>query len=130
MSLWSLLRRRLRGEAPSLWIEVDELARALAPPGRMAVIDVRGPDEFIGPLGHIASAMNVPVGELGDRLGEIDALKAQPVTLVCRTDKRSANAAAVLRDAGFRDVRVLRGGMERWNRDGLPVEDRTSTSQA
>lgn len=33
------------------------------------------------------------------------------------TDKCSANAAAILRDAGFRDVHVLRGGMEQWNAD-------------
>jgi len=113
--------RRLRGEAPSPWIEVDELARRLS---RMTVIDVRGPDEFTGPLGHIARAINLPVGDLGGRLAEIDALKVQPIALVCRTDKRSSNAAFTLRDAGFRDVHVLRGGMERWNREGLPVEGR------
>jgi rhodanese-related sulfurtransferase len=124
MSVWSFLRRRLRGEAASSWIEVDVLARRLAEPGRMAVIDVRGRDEFTGPLGHIAGAVNLPVGELGGRLAELAAFKTQPLTLVCRTDKRSASAAALLRDAGFRDVRVLRGGMERWNRDGLPVEGR------
>ena len=45
---------------------------------------------------------------------EIKALKDRPITLVCRTDKRSASAAAILREAGFRDVRVLRGGMEQW----------------
>ncbi len=46
----------------------------------------------------------------------------EPVILVCRTDKRSANAAKLLHEAGFRDVHVLRGGMERWNQNGLPVE--------
>jgi rhodanese-related sulfurtransferase len=46
------------------------------------------------------------------------------VVTVCRTDKRSASAAAVLRDAGF-DPDVLRGGMEAWNKALLPVERRT-----
>src|SRR6516165_11195126 len=59
------------------------------------------------------------------RLAEINALKDRPVILVCRTDKRSATAAALLRDAGFRDVEVLRGGMERWNQKGLPVDRHT-----
>jgi rhodanese-related sulfurtransferase len=80
---------------------------------------VRGADEFAGPLGHIAGASNLPVGELPDRLTQINALKDKPIILVCRTDKRSANAAALLRDAGFRDVRVLRGGMERWRALGF-----------
>jgi rhodanese-related sulfurtransferase len=88
------------------------------------VIDVRGPDEFTGPLGHIADASNTPVAELPQRLMEISSLKNRPVILVCRTDKRSATAATLLRDAGFRDVGALRGGMEEWNRKGLPVDIR------
>jgi len=84
------------------------------------VIDVRGPDEFTGPLGHIADASNMPVGELSKRL--VAALKDRPVVLVCRTDTRSATAAMLLGDAGFRDVGVLRGGMEQWNQKGLPIE--------
>ena len=83
-----------------------------------AVIDVRGPDEFTGPLGHIPHALNLPVGELPDRLTEIKIAKDRPIILVCRTDKRSAKGGGMLRDAGFRDVRVLRGGMEQWNSRG------------
>jgi len=116
------LVRRLRGQQQPQWIEVDELASRLKESPGIAVIDVRGPDEFTGPLGHIADASSIPVGELPQRLMEIDALKDQPVILVCRTDKRSAAAAALLRDAGFRNVEVLRGGMEQWNQKGLPVD--------
>ena len=85
------------------------------------MIDVRRPDEFDGPLGHIAGAKNLPVGDLPGRLIEIEAVKDEPIVLVCQMDKRSANAAALLREAGFRDVRVLRGGMERWQRTNLQV---------
>jgi rhodanese-related sulfurtransferase len=35
---------------------------------------------------------------------------------VCRTDKRSAKAASVLRAAAIQNVFVLRGGVEEWNR--------------
>jgi uncharacterized membrane protein YdjX (TVP38/TMEM64 family)/rhodanese-related sulfurtransferase len=116
------LLRRLRGQERPRWVAVGELANRLKVAPGIAVIDVRGPDEFMGPLGHIADASNMPVGELPKRLVEIDALKDRPVVLVCRTDKRSATAAMLLRDAGFRDVGVLRGGMEQWNQKGLPVE--------
>src|SRR5215469_16139763 len=118
------LMRRLRSQKQPQWIEVDGLASRLKGGPGIAVIDVRGPDEFTGPLGHIADASNMPVGEIRRRLVEIDALKDRPVVLVCRTDKRSATAATLLRDVGFRDVGVLRGGMERWNQKGLPVERR------
>jgi uncharacterized membrane protein YdjX (TVP38/TMEM64 family)/rhodanese-related sulfurtransferase len=115
------LVRAIRGDGARRWIEVNGLSARLKDDG-IIVIDVRGPDEFDGPLGHIAQAKNLPVGELANRLTEIEALKSDPVILVCRTDKRSTKAAALLRDEGFRDVRVLRGGMEQWNRIGLPVE--------
>ncbi len=112
------------------WIEPGSLAERLGRDPKPVIVDVRGADEFYGPLGHIANALNLPVGELPHRLMEINALKDKPVILVCRTDKRSANAAALLSDAGFRDARVLQGGMERWNQNGLPVEGRTALRQA
>ncbi|MBC7103330.1 MAG: rhodanese-like domain-containing protein [Parvibaculum sp.] len=56
-------------------------------------------------------APNIPVGELPQRLMEINALKDKPVILVRWTDKRSANGAALFRDVGFRNLRVQRGGM-------------------
>ncbi|TBR27499.1 MAG: rhodanese-like domain-containing protein [Reyranella sp.] len=124
------LMRRLRGGEAPRWIDEDELASRLEEAGGIAVIDVRMPDEFTGPLGHIAGSSNMPIGELPERLSEIKALKDIPVILVCWTDKRSANAAALLQGAGFRDVWVLRGGMERWNRSGRPVDGRAAVASA
>lgn len=108
------LARRPHSRPSDDWIEAEELAARLGD-GNIAVIDVRGPDEFVGPLGHIAGARNLPLAELAGRPDALAALRDQPVVLVCRTDKRSATAAQTLRGHGFRQVRVLRGGMERWN---------------
>jgi uncharacterized membrane protein YdjX (TVP38/TMEM64 family)/rhodanese-related sulfurtransferase len=113
---------RMRGSFA--WIEGNALKRRLDDSEAVTVIDVRGPDEFIGPLGHIASARNIPVAELDTRLADLAGLKQAPIILVCRTDKRSAKAARALRAAGFTQVSVLRGGMEQWNDADLPVEDR------
>ena len=118
------LLRRFRSEGTVRWIEVGELAPRLAGLDAIAVIDVRGPDEFSGPLGHIASARNVPLQELPRRVAEFRSLIDTPVVLVCKTDKRSASAAVMLDAAGFQDVFVLRGGMVRWNEAGFPVADR------
>ena len=108
------LVRRLRPR-PLRWIKAEEL-RALQGSARAPVVlDVRGPDEFIGPLGHLPGAMNAPLGQLPSRFGALDAARRQPVVVVCRTDKRSAKAAALLDAAGFGDVRVLSGGMEAWH---------------
>jgi uncharacterized membrane protein YdjX (TVP38/TMEM64 family)/rhodanese-related sulfurtransferase len=114
MAFLPQLIRRLRDKGAD-WIEVHELSNRLKSGRDVAVIDVRGPDEFSGPLGHIAAASNMPVGELPERLPEITGLGT-----------RSAAAAALLREAGLRDVNVLRGGMEGWNQRGLPVDGRYS----
>ena len=109
---------------PFKWIEAEELKRRLDSGEAVTVVDVRGPDEFTGSFGHIASARNIPVAELGGRLAELAGLERAPVVLVCRTDKRSAAAARTLGAAGFTRVTVLRRGMEQWSETGLPVEGR------
>jgi uncharacterized membrane protein YdjX (TVP38/TMEM64 family)/rhodanese-related sulfurtransferase len=120
--------RRMRG-SKFQWIDGHTLSDRLGV-GGVTVIDVRGPDEFDGALGHIASSLNLPLSELPDRLTEIKASQDRPVILVCKTDKRSASAAVIFSGAGFGDLSVLRGGMEQWNRDGLPVENGSSVELA
>ena len=80
---------------------------------RPLILDVRGPDEFDGPLGHIDGARNVPLPELPRHVAEIGR-ETGPIVIVCLTDKRSSQAAASLAEAGIRDVAVLRGGMRAW----------------
>jgi rhodanese-related sulfurtransferase len=85
---------------------------------------VRGPDEFDGPLGHIPGARNIVLSELSSELPSLSVLKETPLVVVCKTDKRSAKAAQLLKDAGFQQISVLKGGMESWQRSGCPVERR------
>ena len=81
------------------------------------VIDVRERDEWTGPLGHIAQAQLIPLGELAARTTEID--RGRPVVMVCRSGARSAQAVAILQRAGFTRVANLAGGMMRWREAGL-----------
>jgi rhodanese-related sulfurtransferase len=96
------------------WVEVDGLRQALTGEAAPLVVDVRGADEFDGPLGHIAGARNIPLPELAAHEDEI-AAAGRLVVCVCLTDKRSAAAAAQLAAAGLGDVAVLRGGMKAWH---------------
>lgn len=109
---------RLR-TADNTWIEVDELRQNMTGAKSPLIVDVRGPDEFNGPLGHIKGALNIPLAELPLRLTEINATERQTVIMVCKTDKRSAQAASILEQAGQQRPRVLRGGMEAWNRSSI-----------
>jgi rhodanese-related sulfurtransferase len=101
-------------------MEADALKAALDRGDRILVVDVREPGEFDGPLGHIAGARNIPLASLDGQLDDLRAARDRPITLVCKTDRRSAAAAEQLVAAGFPNVSVLRQGMERWDRLGFP----------
>jgi rhodanese-related sulfurtransferase len=80
------------------------------------VLDVREPVELAE--GRIAGSLNIPLGDLPARLGELDP--ARPIITVCRSGGRSSRAAQLLSVAGF-DVADLGGGMTQWTSEGRPV---------
>jgi glyoxylase-like metal-dependent hydrolase (beta-lactamase superfamily II)/rhodanese-related sulfurtransferase len=84
------------------------------------VIDVREPDEFTGPLGHVPGAQLVPLGMLSTRSAELS--KAKPIVTVCRSGARSAQATVLLGKAGFERVANLSGGMLRWRAQRFAVD--------
>ena len=84
------------------------------------VLDVREPEEFNGPLGHIAGAIHIPLGELTARVSELR--RERPIVAVCRAGGRSAQAITILLQNGFSDVVNLTGGMLRWRAEAQPVE--------
>lgn len=90
-----------------------------AHPEAAHLVDVREPDELVGPLGHIEGVELVPLAALSQVASAWD--KEKPVILVCRSGGRSAKAALNLRALGFRRVASMRGGMTRWNNARLPV---------
>jgi len=114
--------RRLRSYSFT-WLDAAQLPERIGNGAALMIIDVRGPDEFNGELGH-RGGENIPIAELPRRIGDLDQFKKQEVVLGCRTKTRSARAAVTLKQAGFH-VAVLRGGMAEWSRQRLPVEKET-----
>ncbi|MGF1624421.1 MAG: rhodanese-like domain-containing protein [Alphaproteobacteria bacterium] len=88
--------------------------------GAAQIVDVREPEEFDGPLGHIHGAILIPLGRLAERAGELDP--GRPVVAVCRAGGRSAQATTILRRAGLTRCANLAGGMLRWHAQRGPVE--------
>lgn len=113
------LVRKLR-EKPML--PVEALKRQLDAGEDVLMLDVRAAAEYSGEMGHIAGARNLPLEELPARLAELEAHKARPIRILCRTDRRSAQAARLLDEAGFTDAQVIQGGMTAWRAKGWPVE--------
>ena len=98
--------------------DIDTAALAETLSARAVVLDVRTVGEFAG--GHIAGAVNVPVGELSDRIGELEAWRGQEIAIICQSGGRSSRAAATLASRGFTVANVL-GGMGAWRSEGRPV---------
>jgi rhodanese-related sulfurtransferase len=95
-----------------------ELQSRLARGERPQLVDVREHPEFAA--GRIAGARLLPLGELERRVAELD--RTRPVVCVCRSGKRSAQAAEKLATLGFTGVQQLEGGLLAWEQAGLPVE--------
>ena len=101
-----------------MW-ELEPSAFADAEPG-VQLIDVREPEEFSGPLGHIKGSTLVPLEQLIARAAEL--ARDRPIVTICRSGARSAQAAVLLQKAGFTRVANLAGGLLRWQSEGQPVE--------
>jgi phage shock protein E len=99
----------LRLSAGSDAADMPEKAKALVEGGAL-LVDVRSPGEHAS--FHLPGSINVPVGEVSARLGELGD-KQKPVVVYCASGVRSASAVGTLRAAGFTDVHDL-GGLSRW----------------
>jgi len=84
------------------------------------VLDVREQSEWAD--GHITKAKHIPLGQLKDRLSDLEKFKNKPIVAVCRSGNRSGNACGILKKAGFDNVHNLAGGMMAWQQAGLPRE--------
>ncbi len=95
------LRTRLAGSPGSL------------PPGFL-LIDLRSASEYAS--SHIPGAMNIPFNNLSDQLETLTSQKVAETYVYCQTGRTSAQAAAILRNAGLHPVRNLRDGFKEWKR--------------
>jgi rhodanese-related sulfurtransferase len=77
--------------------------------GKVHMVDVREPDEFIGELGHVEGAELVPLAGLETAAAAWN--KEEELILLCRSGARSGRGAAALTRMGFTKVVNMSGGM-------------------
>jgi len=101
-------------------ISREELAQRIEAGRAPLILDVRTAEEYAA--GHIPGAVNIPVDELADRLGEVKAGKGDEIVVHCKSGRRAAMAEEMLVGAGYTGVRDLGGHMQGWQDAGLPIE--------
>jgi adenylyltransferase/sulfurtransferase len=92
-------------------IEVTEVKAKLDRGDDFVLIDVREPHEY--QICNIPAAKLIPLGEVGKRLGELDP--EADIVIHCKSGMRSARACGILKAAGFKQVRNMKGGILAWS---------------
>jgi rhodanese-related sulfurtransferase len=64
--------------------------------------------------GHIEGIVNIPIGNLTQRLSELEKAKEREIVIICRSGGCAYTAAQILIKSGFSRVNVLNGGMLSW----------------
>jgi rhodanese-related sulfurtransferase len=98
----------------------------VSPPEAVALInagaqpvDLRSSAQF--EKAHILDARNVPLAELDQHLPVLNKIKDRGVLVYCETGSTSIKAIERLKADGFTNVKSLRGGLNAWRAENLPV---------
>jgi molybdopterin/thiamine biosynthesis adenylyltransferase/rhodanese-related sulfurtransferase len=91
-------------EAPALKAKMDR-------GDKFVLVDVREPHEF--QICRIPGSTLIPLGEVPKRVNELNS--ADEIVVHCKSGMRSAKAADFLRQAGFKKVKNLKGGILAWS---------------
>jgi rhodanese-related sulfurtransferase len=119
------------GAGKRAWVLNPVLVKNVDPPEAFALIeenrgnpdfvilDVRTPTEFS--RGRIEGAVNLNYysDNFREELSRLD--KNKTYVVYCRTGMRSSNVFEMMKEMGFKAVRQISGGIERWLADDLPV---------
>jgi glyoxylase-like metal-dependent hydrolase (beta-lactamase superfamily II)/rhodanese-related sulfurtransferase len=116
----NIIRVNRKGEAAMLEMISPQDAHALIrKDAAAAFLDVRSVLEFS--QAHIKDSINAPIDILALKAPELSKANRHYIVL-CRTGNRSPMAADMLIQSGIHGVKVMDGGITRWQKEKLPVE--------
>ena len=93
------------------------------------LLDVRSKEEYVAkdsPLKAFKNAINIPIGQITDRIKELAAYKDKEIIVYCSISARSTRVSQTLSSNGFKHIHNLMGGMNYWVNqplDSLPCRD-------
>lgn len=96
-------------------IEPVEAASLLAAsaPGDCLLLDCRTTEEYA--TAKIGRAQLIPMQDLPERIGELEAWRDRRIIVHCHHGVRSLRVTNWLREQGFAEAQSLRGGIEAWS---------------
>ncbi len=109
-----------KAQSSDVLISPNEASTLIEKDSTVLLLDVRTLAEFRSEAGHIKNAVLIPVGELENRIQELESVKDNTILVYCRSGHRSGIASDMLIKHGFK-VRDLQGGINNWKAENLPV---------
>ena len=110
-------------------ITIQKLKQKMDDGEEIIVVDVRGNPDYRASLVKIKGAIRIPPGEIEARLKELPKDKEIVTYCSCVNESTSGAAAQTLLSHGFKNVKALVGGLDKWEAAGYPVEPKEKTSQ-
>lgn len=107
--------RLMRGQRP---ISATEAVRLMNTEDAI-VVDTRSAADY--KKSHILNAKHIPMAGIEERAGEITKNTDRTIICYCGIGNVAPQAAAKLRKKGYQRVHALKGGINAWQGDGLPV---------
>ena len=106
-------------------ITVDALFELLNSDQPPLLIDIRDAADFNGTgyatYGHIPNARSITILELESKIEDLQPFKDKEIVTMCPGGGLSLAAVEILTEAGFTDVKSLKGGIGLWHRKGYPT---------
>lgn len=109
------LMRFIRGQRP---ITATEAVRLMNSEDAV-VVDTRSAADY--KKSHILNAIHIPMAGIEERAGEISKNTDRTIICYCGIGNVAPQAASKLRGRGYANVHALKGGINAWQSDGLPV---------
>ncbi len=91
-------------------LTVEELKSKIENSEPFTLLDVREPHEYF--MSDLEGTTRIPMDELKNRLNELE--KDEEIIVMCRSGNRSANAAKMLLENGYKKAFNLKGGINEW----------------
>jgi len=104
----NILRNKLDGHMEG--VSPTEVQEMLSKGENVTLLDVRSLEEF--EQMRIEGTTHIPLGAVRSRMNELD--KDQPVIAFCKISLRGYEAALILKQGGFTNVKVMDGGILMW----------------
>jgi len=106
-------------------ITVDELFERVNSDQPPLMIDIRSAEDYNGTdyskYGHIPNARSIDILQLESSIEDLQSFKDKEIVTMCPGGGLSLAAVEILSEAGFIDVKSLKGGTNLWHKKGYPT---------